>query len=53
MGFSSEAFLTSEELDSSLGPLKILIKKASEENPIPIEQQIIQEDDSQPTLDLE
>ena len=30
-----------------------LVKKASEENPIPIEQQITQEDDSQPVLDLE
>ena len=30
-----------------------LVKKASEENPIPIEQQTFQEDDSQPVLDLE
>ena len=30
-----------------------LVKKASEENPIPIEQQATQEDDSQPVLDLE
>ena len=30
-----------------------LVKKASEENPIPIEQQTTQEDDSQPVLDLE
>ena len=30
-----------------------LIKKASEENPIPIEQQTTQEDNSQPVLDLE
>ena len=30
-----------------------LVKKASEENPIPIEQQTTQKDDSQPVLDLE
>jgi len=30
-----------------------LVKKASEENPIPIEQQTTQEDDNQPVLDLE
>ena len=30
-----------------------LVKKASEENPIPIDQQTSQEDDNQPVLDLE
>ena len=34
-------------------PSSSLVKKASEENPIPIEQQTIQEDGSQPVLDLE